>query len=153
MFPVCWKLKGWSCCFLLLLLAGCQSQDPRQVITLWHQMVPKDRVVLHERIARFETDHPDLRIRALYKETEELRSGFQAAALAGTGPELVYGASDVLETFQTMGILADMSPWVDEDFPRAFREGALTYLPSRLEAGKQELVQISDRYGNHLALI
>ena len=29
---------------------------------------------------------PSVRIRALYKETEELRSGFQAAALAGAGP-------------------------------------------------------------------
>jgi len=138
---------------LLFLLTGCQSHDPRQVITLWHQMVPKDRVVLHERIARFEADHPDLRIRTLYKETEELRSGFQAAALAGAGPDLVYGASDVLETFQTMGILADMSPWVDADFSNAFREGALTYLPSRHGANKRELVQIPDRYGNHLALV
>jgi len=135
------------------MLTGCQHHDPRQVITLWHQMVPKDRVVLHERIARFEAVHPDLRVRALYKETEELRSGFQAAALAGAGPELVYGASDVLETFQTMGLLADMSPWVDEDFAQAFRAGALTYLPARQDPARRELLQIPDRYGNHLALV
>lgn len=141
----------------LLLLAGCQERDSRRVITLWHQMVPQERIVLWERIAVFEAAHPDLRVRTLYKETEELRSGFQAVALAGTGPELVYGASDPLGTFQRMGIVQDMAPWIDPTFTEDFIDGALTYLPPRkaLPNGtdKPELVQISDRFGNHLALV
>ena len=74
-----------------------------------------------DEIARFEAAHPDVHVRALYKETEELRSGFQAAALAGGGPELIYGPSDVLDTFQTMGIVQDMSPWFPRGAAQRFR--------------------------------
>jgi len=132
---------------------GCEQQDDRQVVTLWHQMVPRERVVLDELIAEFETSHPEIRIRALYKETEELRSGFQAATLAGIGPELVYGPSDVLGAFHAMGIVRDMSPWVPDSIDAEFLEGALTYLPTQGDSGQDALVQISDRFGNHLALV
>ena len=117
--------------FLLLsAIGGCHSRDDRHVVTIWHQSRPAERELLADEIARFETAHPDIHVRALYKETEELRSGFQAAALAGAGPELIYGPSDVLDTFQTMGILQDMSPWIPTEMREDFVDGALTYLPS-----------------------
>lgn len=136
-------------------LAGCASRDLRQVITMWHQVRPAERAVLRDEIARYEKDHPHVRIRPLYKETEELRSGFQAAALAGVGPELVYGPSDVLDTFHTMGLIQDLTPWIPPQVQGEFVEGALTYLPAKRgdAAGKQELVQVGDRFGNHLALV
>ena len=90
--------------------AGCGPHDARQVVTIWHQSRPNEREFLADEIARYEAEHPDVRIRPLYKETEELRSGFQAAALAGAGPELVYGPSDVLDTFHTMRLIQDLSP-------------------------------------------
>ena len=137
----------------LLLVTGCDQVDTRRVVTIWHQVRPAERELLQDEIARFEATHPDVRVRPLYKETEELRSGFQAAALAGGGPELVYGPSDVLDTFHTMGLLRDMSAW----FPQPAREdlvaGALTDLPARDEPSRQELVQVGDRFGNHLALV
>ena len=136
---------------VLALVAGCQPVDRRTVITLWHQMPPAERSVLAEQLAHFEERHPAIRVRTLYKETEELRSGFQAAALAGTGPDLVYGPSDALGAFQTMGIVRDMTPW----FPPAIRDrfvpGALTFLLA--DDGKQALVQVGDRVGNHLTLV
>jgi len=138
---------------VLLSLVGCEQADDRQVVTLWHQMVPRERIVLSRLILKFEASHPDIRIRALYKETEELRSGFQAAALAGIGPELVYGPSDVLGAFHAMGIVQDMSPWVPDQVEEEFLEGALTYLPSPIKSQKKVLVQIPDRFGNHLALV
>src|SRR5262245_2448211 len=113
-----------------LLFSGCSGSDTRPVITIWHQSRPAERQLLQDEIARFEAAHPNVRVRALYKETEELRSGFQAAVLAGGGPELVYGPSDVLGTFQTMGILQDMGPWFPEELRRGMIDGALTYLPS-----------------------
>ena len=116
--------------------------------------------MLWEQIDRFEAEHPEIRVRTLYKETEELRSAFQAVALAGTGPELVYGPSDPLATFQKMGIVQDMAPWVPEGFAGQFLDGALTYLPtivpmeaSESKPDKPELLQVSDRFGNHLALV
>lgn len=137
----------------LCVLAGCGKRDTRQVITIWHQARPAERELLNDEIKRFEASHPDFRVRALYKETEELRSGFQAAALAGSGPELVYGPSDVLDTYQTMGILQDMSPWFPGELHGEFVDGALTFLPARAEPNRTELVQIGDRFGNHLALV
>jgi ABC-type glycerol-3-phosphate transport system substrate-binding protein len=102
-----------TACFI-----GCGRRDSRTVITIWHQSRPAEYELLKEEIARFETAHPDVHVRALYKETEELRSGFQAAALAGGGPELIFGPSDVPGTFQAMGVVMDMSPW----FPEKLRD-------------------------------
>ena len=145
---------------LLLSLAffsGCESRDAAapecRVISMWHQLRPAERQLLRDEIARYESDHPGISIRPLYKETEELRSGFQAAALAGTGPELVYGPSDVLDTFHTMGLIQDLAPWFPAAVEGEFVEGALTHLPSRAEPSQRELVQVGDRFGNHLALV
>jgi arabinogalactan oligomer/maltooligosaccharide transport system permease protein len=143
---------------LLVSLGGCQSRDgaaspDRRVIKMWHQVRPAERTVLRDEIARYEADHPDVTIRPLYKETEELRSGFQAAALAGAGPELVYGPSDVLDTFHTMGLIQDLASWFPRNVDEEFVDGALTYLPSRTDLSKRELVQVGDRFGNHLALV
>src|SRR4029079_14314638 len=134
-------------------LAGCGERDSRPVITIWHQSRPAEYELLKEEITRFEAAHPDLHVRALYKETEELRSGFQAAALAGGGPELIFGPSDVPGTFQAMGVVKDMSPWFPENLRGDFVAGALTYLPTTADPSKRALVQVADRFGNHLALV
>ena len=68
---------------LLLLAAAlipisCHDSDDRLTVTVWHQMPSKLRALLEEQIALFEAQHPDVQVRALYKETEELRSGYQA---------------------------------------------------------------------------
>jgi arabinogalactan oligomer/maltooligosaccharide transport system permease protein len=133
--------------------AGCQPGDSRNVITIWHQVRPAEQAFLREEIDRYEADHPGVTIRPLYKETEELRSGFQAAALAGTGPDLVYGPSDVLDTFHTMGLIQDLSRWFPAAERGEFVAGALTTLPARGDPGREELVQVGDRFGNHLALV
>src|SRR4051812_15084683 len=141
---------------LVLLVAffmGCRKRDSRTVVTIWHQSRPAEYELLRDEIARFEAGHPDLHVRALYKETEELRSGFQTAALAGGGPELIFGPSDVPGTFQAMGVVKDMSPWFPEELRGDFVPGALTYLPATADPTKRALVQVADRFGNHLALV
>ena len=134
-----------------VVLASCHRSDPRTKVTLWHQMLVGERVVLDECLAKFEQENPSIRVNAVYKETEELRSGFQAAALAGTGPDLVFGPSDALGTFMAMGIIQDMSPWFDESLQIEFRQGSITHLPG--PDGRDWLVQVGDRVGNHLALV
>jgi arabinogalactan oligomer / maltooligosaccharide transport system permease protein len=134
-------------------IAGCGKSSDKRIVTLWHQMVPRDRVMLNQLVEEFEASHPEVDVRTLYKETEELRSGFQAAALAGIGPELIYGPSDVVGTFHTMGIVADMGRWVPDEMAAEFVDGALTYLPARADAKKRELLMLPDRFGNHLALV
>lgn len=139
--------------FMAALFAGCGQPDSRIVITIWHQSRPAEYQLLRDEIAQFEKTHTQVRVRALYKETEELRSGFQAAALAGGGPELVYGPSDVLGALQTMGVVQDLSRWFPLSQNADFVEGALTYLPSSHDPAKSDLVQVADRFGNHLALV
>ena len=148
--------KGLAVALLLLvaaLFSGCSEHDSRTVITIWHQSRPAEYEFLKDEITRFENANPTVRVRALYKETEELRSGFQAAALAGGGPELIFGPSDVPGTFQAMGVVKDMSEWFPEKLRNDFVPGALTYLPTTADPSKRALVQVADRFGNHLALI
>ena len=52
-----------------------------------------------------------------------------------------------------MGLIQDLSPWLPEAERAAFVEGGLTTLPARDGSGRRELVQIGDRFGNHLALV
>jgi arabinogalactan oligomer / maltooligosaccharide transport system substrate-binding protein/arabinogalactan oligomer / maltooligosaccharide transport system permease protein len=136
-----------------LTLRGCNSDDPRRLIIIWHPLRPTERALLDDEIRRFELLHPEIRVRGLYKDIEELRSAFQAAALAGSGPDLVYGPSDVLDTYQSMGILQDMGPWFTDDLRAKFIKGALTFLPDKDDATKSDLVQVGDRFGTHLALV
>lgn len=138
---------------IVVACAGCTRQDSRTIITIWHQSRPTEKNFLQREIAEFEKTHPQVHVRALYKETEELRAGFQAAALAGGGPELIYGPSDVLGAFQTMGVVQDMTPWLSAESRNDFVTGALTFLPVRDDPAKKSLVQIGDRFGNHLALV
>jgi len=135
------------------LFTGCSQRDSRSVVTIWHPLRPAERQLLQDEIQRFESANPQIHIRALYKETEELRSGFQAAALAGGGPELIYGPSDVLGTLQTMGVVQDMSPWFPGELRGGFVDGALTCLPATHNPERKELVQVADKFGNHLALV
>ena len=114
-------------------------------------MTVNERAVLHELIDEFNSENPDIHVRSLYKETEELRSGFQAAALAGTGPQLIFGPSDSLGAFVTMDIVKDMQPWFNQQEQSALLQTALTFLPDK--QNQMMLVQVGDRIGNHLALV
>jgi arabinogalactan oligomer/maltooligosaccharide transport system permease protein len=144
--------------FCMLMACGCQrAAEDRLRITLWHQMMQPERVLLRLAIDEFEAAHPEVEIRALYKETEELRNGFQAAVLAGVGPELVFGPSDVIGPYQRMGIVQDMSPWLDSAWQTDFLPAALIRLPELAASGQaaedEVLLQVGDRIGNHLALV
>jgi hypothetical protein len=123
-------------------VAGCGRVDDRRTITIWHQSRPNEREFLAAEIARYESAHPDVRVRPLYKETEELRSGFQASALAGAGPELVYGPSDVLDTFHTMGLIQDLSPWLPEAEREAFKRLPPTPREITAELSRLALVEL-----------
>ena len=139
----------------LILAAGCAERDPRTVVTLWHQMRPEDRAILAQRIEAFERDHPGVRVRALYKETEELRSGLESAVLVGQGPDIVYGPSDTLGVFQAIGALRDLRPWFSPEEIEAFDPRALVFLPPADAAAdaEEELLFVGDRFGNHVALV
>lgn len=137
--------------FLLLAaavsLSGCGGpKDDRVRITIWHQDRPDVRDVLQKQLDRFMALHPEVKVEQLFKETEELRSGFIIAAIAGQGPEIVYGPSDQVGPFQVMDIILPLDSLFDRTFLDQFTPKALTYYKGRL-------YKIADKMGNHLTLV
>lgn len=136
-----------SLTILVSLVALALPVRAQVTLHLWHQMRPDARAILEERIRVFEAQTPGVRVLQLYKENEELRVGFQAAAaFTGGGPELVYGPSDFVGAFESMHIIKPLeSIFSPKDLAR-FDEKALTRYKGRL-------YQIGDEIGNHLALV
>jgi arabinogalactan oligomer/maltooligosaccharide transport system permease protein len=129
-----------------IALSSCaMKHDPNRVV-IWHQMRVDERVILEAQLRRFMALRPDVHAEAIYKETEELRSGFIIASIAGQGPDLVYGPSDQVGPFQVMGIIVPFDTLIDSTYLARFNPKALTWY-------KGHLYQIADKLGNHLTLV
>ncbi|MFN0157719.1 MAG: extracellular solute-binding protein [Bacteroidota bacterium] len=134
------------CITFSILASGCQrDQDPNRIV-IWHQMRVDERVILEEQLTQFMAANPGVRVEQIYKETEELRSGFIIAAIAGQGPDLVYGPSDQVGPFEVMGIITPMEELFEKEFLDSFIPQGLTYY-------RGHLYQMADKLGNHLTLI
>ena len=132
---------------IVVLLSGCGGgKENKTTIVIWHQMQIDGRAVLDSLCRIYTNKHPDIRIETLYKETEELRSGFQNSALANTGPQIIYGPSDQVGPFSQMDIIMPLENLISKDTLLKFDENSLTYFNGHL-------YQIGDRIGNHLALV
>jgi arabinogalactan oligomer/maltooligosaccharide transport system permease protein len=115
-------------------------------IHLWHQMMYAQRAVLADLANRYEQTHKGVKVVLTYRETEELRSSYQAAALGGGGPELIYGPSDQVGPLATMGLIAPL----ESDLTPA----ELTDFDGRaLVRFKRHLFALGDGIGNHLMLL
>lgn len=132
--------------FVVGTYGGCRPPvDPNHVV-IWHQMRVDERVILEDQLWRFMQENPGVRVEQIYKETEELRSGYIIAAIAGQGPDLVYGPSDQIGPFEVMGIIRPLEGLFEEEFVASFIPQGLTYY-------RGHLYQIADKLGNHLTLI
>ena len=96
---------------ICFLLTSWMAHAKPVEIQLWHQMMYSNRETLAELIKEFETKNPDIKVKALYRETEELRSAFQSASMAGSGPELIFGPSDQVGPFVAMGLIQPLDPY------------------------------------------
>jgi arabinogalactan oligomer/maltooligosaccharide transport system permease protein len=130
----------------LTMLDGCTGRDNRIRLTLWHQDRIDIRVILQRQLDRFMKLHPEVRVEQLFKETEELRSGFIIAALAGQGPEIVYGPSDQVGPFEIMKIILPLEEVFRKEWLSQFDPRGLTWY-------KGHLYQVADKLGNHLTLV
>ncbi len=130
-----------------VLHSGCARRaDDLVRITIWHQDRIDVRLVLEKQIARFMAIHPGVKVEQLFKETEELRSGFIIAALAGQGPEIVYGPSDQVGPFEAMNIILPLEGMFDSAYCASFDPRAMTWYHGHL-------YQVADKLGNHLTLV
>lgn len=133
-------------CAILMALAFFSCAKQSGSIVIWHQMQVEERAVLEKLCNEYMAMNPGVKINVLYKETEELRSGFQNAALAGLGPEIIYGPSDQVGPFSRMGIIMPMETLFPPETLSQFDPRGLTYFDGHL-------YQIGDQIGNHLVLV
>ncbi|MGA9117607.1 MAG: extracellular solute-binding protein [Bacteroidota bacterium] len=141
-----WALLAVGAGFLFGLWAGCAPpRDPRHLV-IWHQMRVDERLILEEQLRQFMAENPGVRVEQIYKETEELRSGFIIAAIAGQGPDLVYGPSDQVGPFEVMGIIRPLEDLFSPAYLASFTPAGLTWY-------RGHLYQMADKLGNHLTLI
>lgn len=131
---------------LILSINSCRLQPDVNRIVIWHQMRVDERVILDAQLKKYVAAHPGITAEAIYKETEELRSGFIIAAIAGQGPDLIYGPSDQVGPFQVMNIIRPLEDILDSAYLSSFTPRGLTWY-------KGNLYQIADKLGNHLTLV
>ncbi len=115
-------------------------------IDIWHQMLYENRKVLREVCDEYEKDNPHVKINLTYRETEELRSSYQAAAMGGSGPELIYGPSDQVGPFSAMKIIQPLDTLFSDMYFKEFVNNALV-------RANGETWMVGDVVGNHLMLI
>lgn len=109
-------------------------------------MIYSHRSVLAEVIKDFERENPDIEVVSIYRETEELRSAFQSAAMGGSGPEIIFGPSDQVGPFVTMGLLQNLDDVYKQDELEDFD-------PLARVKFNDELYMLGNSVGNFLMLI
>lgn len=133
----------------LFLLAQTSCTPPREApdrLVIWHQKTGAERTFFEEVIREYTRLHPEDKVTALYREGEELRNSFIIAAVAGQGPDLVFGPSDNVALFAGTRVIR---PWEDvldgEFFDRFTDDGVVRW------EGRFWLV--ADQIGNQLMLV
>ena len=120
--------------------------NSKVTINIWHQMLYENRKALREVCDQYEGNNPSIDINLTYRETEELRSSYQAAAMGGSGPELIYGPSDQVGPFSIMKIIQPLDNLFPETYFKKFVKNAIVQ-------SDNQVWMVGDVVGNHLMLI
>ncbi len=130
----------------ILVIALFSSLHSKTNINIWHQMLYENRKVLREVCDEYEKQNSNIKINLTYRETEELRSSFQAASMGGSGPELIYGPSDQVGPFSVMEIIQPLDVLFDDEYFNQFVDNAIV-------KSNNKIWMVGDVVGNHLMLI
>ncbi len=136
---------------VISMLAGCTSGSEPEgpvEITVWEQMDPSAQEVFDKIAEAFMAENPNITVTRNHYETEELRTTFQSSALAGQGPELVYGPNDNVGIFTVSGLLRPVDEVVSADFLGKLDSNAID---AGVVDGKKWM--IPDINGNQIALL
>lgn len=147
------RISTFSLCLCTLVpfslsLSSCAKsslEDPHQIV-IWHTLHPDEQEMFVQILQEYMAQNPGIKITALYKETETLRSGFQIAAIGGAGPDIVWGPSDQVGPFEAMQIILPLDTLFTKEYLSKFNPMALVY-------SHGHLYSIADKIGNHLMLI
>lgn len=134
-------------CGLVLLAAGCSPPRERpNELVIWHQKTGAEREFFEEIIAEYNRRHANEKLVALYREGEEMRNAFIIAAVAGQGPDLVFGPSDNVAVFADTRVIR---PW-DEVLAPEFLAG---FTGEGIVQWKDKPWLVADQIGNQLMLV
>lgn len=135
-------------CAMAVLVAGCGGKKAREAgpLVLWEQMDPAEREILEENLHRWAREHPDEPVKTTHFGTEDLRTNYQTAALAGGGPDLVYGPADQIGPFSVLEIIHPLDGLIE---PAFFAE----FLPESFDTLRGHVYAVPDQIGNHLTLV
>ena len=131
---------------LFVVLSSSLLAESITTINIWHQMLYENRKALRDVCNQYEKNNPQVKINLTYRETEELRSNYQAAAMGGSGPELIYGPSDQVGPFSVMGIIQPLDRLFPKEYFNQFVEKAIV-------RSMDKVWMVGDVVGNHLMLI
>ncbi len=134
--------------FVSIFILGC-GRSQTNTVMLWTTLRPIERDLLQQKINQFARNYPQYRFQMLYYETEELRTNFIIASLAGKGPEIVQGPSDNIGPFSDLGVILPL----EDIFSRSFLDSFITEPFEANTWFKGHLYQIADRIGNQLTLV
>ena len=134
-------------CTVVFLLGACTP--PREApnrLVIWHQKTGAERSFFEGVIRDYNRAHPGDRVIALYREGEELRNSFIIAAVAGQGPDLVFGPSDNIVLFAQTRVIRPWNEILDDEFLDRFTEEGIV-------RWKRKPWLVADQIGNQLMLI
>ena len=132
---------------LALLAAGCSPPRERpNELVIWHQKTGAEREFFEEAIREYNRRHPAEELVALYREGEEMRSAFIIAAVAGQGPDLVFGPADNVAVFAETRVIRPWNEVLAPEFLAGFTgEGIVRW--------KDKPWLVADQIGNQLMLV
>ncbi len=128
---------------------SCAAGNRAKKIAVWHSLRPAEREILHRNLERFAKKHPEWIFDELFYAPEEARTNFIISALGGSGPALIWGASDNIGPFVELGVIQPLEDLLPPEFLDQFITKPIpanTYF-------RGHLYQIADRVGNHLCLV
>lgn len=114
------------CSVTALLLFSCTPNDPRTTVEFWTlQLSPTFNDYFNTLIARYEQEHPSVRIRWVDVPYDAAVQKLLASAVAGNAPDVVNLSADFLAKFHGMHALSDLRP--------AVQQCGYTFLPNAME--------------------
>ena len=130
-----------------LLAGGCSP--PREAanrVVIWHQKAGAERAFFEQIVAEYNRANPGETIKAVYREGEELRDSFIIAAVAGQGPDLVFGPADNVAVFAGTKAIRPWSEVFGGEFFADFTEQGVV-------RWKGHPWLLADQTGNQLMLV
>ena len=130
------------------LLAGACS-PPREAanrVVIWHQKAGAERAFFEQIVAEYNRANPGETVKAVYREGEELRDSFIIAAVAGQGPDLVFGPADNVAVFAGTKAIRPWSEVFGGEFFADFTEQGVV-------RWKGHPWLLADQTGNQLMLV